>query len=277
MRKRLESLPVAEAYLHADFAENIGVPLANRQTSDQFHGSQRKTLSVFGAYIVQPQQKNEKSRKLAVVLVSDVIEKSALYANKCIEKTLPFIHKLGKLQVLRCCFDSGNHFRSAQSAHLLLHDIPLRHRQRTVCHYLVEKHGKGPDDSEIFSRLRAWVQEYLRQDGVVIDEAQTLVQVFQAAADREYKANPLGVKFHCEVFDPGERPQEKQEISFEDHITRSYCWESIPGKKSVSFAIGSFQILRTSLGSPIVLLLQKLKVEIGEKVIGPIAAGASQR
>lgn len=30
MRKRLDSLPPDECYLHCDFAENIGVPLSNK-------------------------------------------------------------------------------------------------------------------------------------------------------------------------------------------------------------------------------------------------------
>lgn len=100
---------------------------------------------------------------MAVVLVSEVLEKSALYANSCIERILQFIPDLGQLSALRWCFDSGNHFRSYESSHLLFHSIPQQYQQRSFCHYLVEKHGKGPDDSEIFARVRQWLREYLVQ------------------------------------------------------------------------------------------------------------------
>ena len=124
----------------ADFAENIPIPMSYAQTSDMFHGAQRKTLSIFGAFIVQ-RSSQASSRKLAVVLVSDVIEKSAAFANECVQRALSFVERVGNLDCLRFCFDSGNHFRSYESAHLLFHAIPVQRNQRCCTHCLVEKHG----------------------------------------------------------------------------------------------------------------------------------------
>lgn len=45
-------------------------------------------------------------RKLAVVLVDDIIEKSILYVNTCIERILSFVKGLGELKTLRFCLDS---------------------------------------------------------------------------------------------------------------------------------------------------------------------------
>ena len=224
----MEDPPSNEVYFHADFAENIPIPLAHSQTSDMFHGSQRKTLSIFGAYIIQRDDRRS-PRKLAVVLVGDVIEKSAAYANACIRRALTFVKGLGRLDALRFCFDSGNHFRSYESSHLLFHEVPLQYRQRAVTHYLVEKHGKGPDDAEIFARIRMWLKEYLLQEDAFIDTEQKLVSVLAAAAAREVRENKDGLQFHIEVFQPADRPTKKNELAFADHITRSYCWESIPG------------------------------------------------
>ena len=55
--------------------------MSHAQTSDMFHGAQGKILSIFGAFIVQ-RSSQASSRKLAVVLVSDVIEKSAAFAKR---------------------------------------------------------------------------------------------------------------------------------------------------------------------------------------------------
>ena len=227
MRKRCDELPGREALLHADFAENIPIPMSHAQTSDMFHGAQRKTLSIFGAFIVQ-RSSQASSRKLAVVLVSDVIEKSAAFANECIQRALSFVEGVGNLDCLRFCFDSGNHFRSYENAHLLFHAIPVQRNQRCCTHYLVEKHGKGPDDSEIFARVRAWLAEYLLQEDAFVDTEAKLVSVLKDAAEKETRANRSGTQFHIEVFNPGPRPEQKTELSFSDRVTRSYCWESVP-------------------------------------------------
>lgn len=129
---------------------------------------------------------------------------------------------------------------------------------------MVEKHGKGPDDSEIFARVRMWLREYLLKENAFIDTEEKLVEVLRSAADKEWKANKAGLKFQIEVFHPGPRPTEKHELLFDDHVTRSYCWESLPrpGADKVILRNWLFSDARNFTAVP--YQVQRVAVEAGD-------------
>lgn len=148
MRRSIETLEPGTCYFQADFSENIGVPIAHEETSDMWHGAARKTLSVFGVYLRQWIENQVKTR--IVLYVSEVLEKSALFASLLIRKAVEKeVLNKGKLKKLIFVFDAGNHFRSYEAAHNTMIYIPLQYKQPCVTRYLVEKHGKGPCDAQI--------------------------------------------------------------------------------------------------------------------------------
>ena len=76
MRTSIESVAKGTCYFQADFSENIGVPLANEESSDMWHGAARKTLSVFGVYLRQWEDGQLRTKN--ILYVSEVLEKSSL-------------------------------------------------------------------------------------------------------------------------------------------------------------------------------------------------------
>ena len=88
-----------------------------------WHGTQRKTLSLFGAYITE-WHGDEISKKI-VIYISEIIEKSALFAKLLIQKAVAHINQEG-LELLKFRFDAANHFRSYESAYFLFIELPRR-------------------------------------------------------------------------------------------------------------------------------------------------------
>ena len=107
-----------------------------------WHGAQRKTLSVFGAYIVQRSAPSAPLETTYVFLVSDVLSKLSSYGNLCIKEALRHVKRLGTLSTLRCWFDTSNHFRSYENLHCFAVEVAEAYKQRTRVSYFVETHGK---------------------------------------------------------------------------------------------------------------------------------------
>ena len=163
-----------------------------------------------------------------------MIEKSALLTSLLLKQSIRHVSGLSKLDCLRMVFDAGNHFRSYETCRTLLVEIPQKHAQRCVTSFLVEKHGKGPCDAEIFSVCRSWLREYLMQPGAFIDSEEKLVQVLQTAAANAMRKNPDGPRFLIRIPElPQARPSSKTMTMDNCQLLRSYCWESIPGGRKV--------------------------------------------
>ena len=96
MRSRVENSGPSRAYCQFDFMEKLPIPISGSETSDQFHGSQRKTLSVFTMYAVE-RSRDGKRQVSAVVLVSEIIELSALFGSLCVLESLNHIQNSGSL------------------------------------------------------------------------------------------------------------------------------------------------------------------------------------
>jgi hypothetical protein len=236
-RRDAEEPKPNEATGQGDFMEKVGIPQAHRQTSDMFHGSQRKTLSVFGFYIAQRNAEG-KVEKTGVILVSDVVETTACYANLCVEQAVAHVKRLGELDMLRLRFDTGNHFRSYESLASFCWKIPHKYDQRTLVGYHVEKHGKCVCDSEIFSPCRRWTDEALANPKALIESEEQLVEVYRAGAERDMRGNPTGMKWIIELVKvPEEKPLTAKVLKFRGstvevtHVNRSYCWEAVVDKR----------------------------------------------
>lgn len=234
MRRSIETLEPGTCYFQADFSENIGVPIAHEETSDMWHGAARKTLSVFGVYLRQWIENQVKTR--IVLYVSEVLEKSALFASLLIRKAVEKeVLNKGKLKKLIFVFDAGNHFRSYEAAHNTMIYIPLQYKQPCVTRYLVEKHGKGPCDAQIFSPMRRFLkQACLRPDFFAENERQVVAALKEQAA-KEQAANPDGPEWVIEVPTlPARRPAAKVITMHNCQINRSYCFESLLSKSAAS-------------------------------------------
>ena len=80
--------------------------------------------------------------------------------------------------------------RSYENLYEFLHEVPSTHQQLPRVTYLVEKHGKGPDDAEIFCPVRRWLNEYLLRPDAFVDSEDALAEVLRAGAAQEMRANP---------------------------------------------------------------------------------------
>ena len=144
------------------------------------------------------------------------------------KQSLRYVSKLGSLTRLRLGFDAGNHFRSYENLAFFNVDLVKTYKQNVTTHYLVEKHGKGPDDSEIFSPCRRWLKECLMKEDAFIDTEFALAEAFREGAERDMRAYPRGTTFIIEVLDvPAERPGGKELIVPGAFVNRKYCVESV--------------------------------------------------
>ena len=235
MRNLVENLGPNRAYCHFDFMEKLPIPISGSETSDQFHGSQRKTLSVFTMYAVQRNAAGQKT-VLAVVLVSEIIELSALFGSLCVLECLKHIENVGSLEELILGFDAGTHFRSYENLYYFLHKLAAEKKQKCRVNFLVEKHGKSMCDSEVFSPIRRWLDEFLLNAEAFCDTEDAVVKVLLQYAKKEMKQNPGGTKFDIHIFAPP-KPRKTWALNFdEDLITRSYSWEAAKRKCPVSSA-----------------------------------------
>lgn len=142
MRELVDKRPRNTAYVHCDFMEKLPIPISGSETSDQFHGSQRKTLSVFTAYCVECSPQGKRS-VTAVVLVSEIIELSALFGSMCVLECLKDVRGIGSLDMLYLGFDTGTHFRSYENMFYFLFHVAKTHKQKCRLNFLIEKHGKS--------------------------------------------------------------------------------------------------------------------------------------
>ena len=110
-RQLAAKLPRNCAYAHCDYMEKLPIPISNRETSDMSHGSTRKTISVFGMYLIECDAAGTR-QTTAIILLSDVIELSAMFGNLCVRRALRHVKRLGSLDCLYLGLDAGNHFRS---------------------------------------------------------------------------------------------------------------------------------------------------------------------
>lgn len=122
---------------------------------------------------------------LAIVLLSEIIELSALYGSLCVKKALEHVDNVGRLDTLTLGFDAGNHFRSYENLFHFLYDIPKQSGQPVRLNFLVEKHGKAMCDSEVFSPVRRWLDEWLLNPNSFADSEEAVAEVLRRHAKRE--------------------------------------------------------------------------------------------
>ena len=104
--------------------------------------SQRKTLLVFIAYCVECNTHGNRN-VTAVILVSEIIELSAVFLSMCVLECLKDVNGIGSLDMLYLGLDTGTHFRSYENMFYFLYHLAETHRQKCRLNFLIEKHG-GP-------------------------------------------------------------------------------------------------------------------------------------
>ena len=169
-----------------------------------------------------------------ILYVSEVLEKSSLFATLLIRKAVEEeVVDLGRLKKLLFVFDAGNHFRSYEQAHNTMVHIPVKYSQPCVTRYMVEKHGKGPCDSQLFSPMRRFLKQACMQTDFFAQDENDVVRCLQKAAADEAAANPDGPKWIIKVPDlPVKRPSAKVLTMLNCQINRSYCFETVLSKYS---------------------------------------------
>ena len=159
-----------------------------------FHGAARKTLSIFGCYCVQTNASGERDVVGHIILVSEVIELSALFGALCLQKALEKVSNIGTLAELILGFDSGTHFRSYESLFYFLHKMVRDSRTTHPIELSSRKvHGKSMADAEIFAASHstmAWY-EWLRHPNSFADDEHQVVEVLKTYAARESRAKPF--------------------------------------------------------------------------------------
>ena len=226
MRNLAATLEPNRAYCHADFMEKLPIPLSGSETSGQFHGAQRKTLSVFAMYVVEADARGRRTTT-AIILVSEILELSALFGSLCVERALRHVKNVGGLDELVLGFDAGNHYRSYENMYYFLYKNALQ-GQRTKVNYLVEKHGKAFCDSECFAAIRRWLDDFLLHPEAFADSDDRVAEILRKYARREMQQNPDGTRFIIETFNPPKPARSRYLQMDADLITRSYSWEAKP-------------------------------------------------
>ena len=122
----LNKLACNRAYIHCESMEKLSIPIS--ETSRQFHGSQRKILSVCGAHCVENNSERRRS-VIAVILISEIIEFSVLFGFTCVLECLKHVRGIGSLDLLILGFDIGTHFRSYENMYWLPHRQRIRNRK----------------------------------------------------------------------------------------------------------------------------------------------------
>ena len=111
-------------YLHDAY---IQIPQANRASSDMLHGAQRKTLSVFGTYIVQRPTPGAPLETTRVFLMSHVSSKLAAYTNVCSQDALKHVLRLELSSACAC----GSTPAAISDLTIAPTSLPLTSLQRT--------------------------------------------------------------------------------------------------------------------------------------------------
>lgn len=189
-------LPRGVVHYQGDFMENVNLPRANVETSDMFYGQARKTVGVYTAYILQ--WIDNKVEELFIIVVAEVVDKTATWANHMVNETLKFIRNPSGCACLEFHFDTGTHFRSSESLHYYLVDLPVRYGVKVRLSYWVEKHGKDKCDSIANSSCDRWLESFLKTRDATVFSAQKLAEVYTDGAKQQMRDHPHGPRFEAD-------------------------------------------------------------------------------
>ena len=104
----IDALGPGEAILWCDWKQNLSIPMTHVQTGDQYWATARAEVSCFGAVLFLGQEA-ERPRKINVLLLSDIIEHTALAAS---QQLSILAKELRDVSSITCWFDAGPHFRT---------------------------------------------------------------------------------------------------------------------------------------------------------------------
>eukprot|EP00435_Cladocopium_sp_Y103_P038043 s2336_g10.t1 len=185
--------------------------------------SLKQELSVFGI-VVHAGQTQGTSRKFAFVVVSDVIEHTALAAALQLELLKS---QLPMNQVAHChlWMDQGPHFKTLdlcayvgmQCASKETANIP------TILSWFGEKHGKGECDG-LFGCCSRWLQEKTRVPNTLIQNVTDVIACFQEGAQKDMEQHPDGPTYKILHWNPAQKPSYSWKGESDDlQIRKTYC------------------------------------------------------
>ncbi|CAK9009267.1 unnamed protein product [Durusdinium trenchii] len=148
--RMINSLPGYHCLIWIDWKQNVTIPLAHRQTSNMFWAQARMELSCLGI-VVHAGQPSGGSKKLAFVILSDVIEHTSLAAALQLELLKGHL-PMEQIREAHFWCDCGAHYRNLDLCAYL--EMQWASREAggipISISFFGEKHGKGECDSLFF-------------------------------------------------------------------------------------------------------------------------------
>ena len=190
-------------------------------------GCQNVRLTCFGVAVFR--RVGSKIKQTNFVVLTDVIDHSALMAGKLLDMVKQEIPDVQNAKRVIVWCDCGPHFRAYE--HLAYWTRKWFHAlEVTVCiNYFVEKHGKGLVDA-MFGMVEGFINAYLRAPKRRIETFDQMVDVIIAGAEGANKKDPDGIDWQVlKVEFPAKKPEKTHNmIECEFKIQSTYCVELRP-------------------------------------------------
>ncbi|CAK9090359.1 unnamed protein product, partial [Durusdinium trenchii] len=214
----IDALGPGEAILWCDWKQNLSIPMTHAQTGDQYWATARAEVSCFGAVLFL-EQEAERPRKINVLLLSDIIEHTALAAS---QQLSILAKELRDVSSITCWFDAGPHFRTYSLLAWFQEELVRGKSLKLSVNWFVEKQGKGLVDS-LFSMCNAWLQRALKHPSCNITTVKETVSTLKSQAAIDQKNDPGGPRY----------------------VVREWVSKQKPTREWVGTADASFQVTKT--------------------------------
>ena len=207
-----------------DFKQNLTVPLAFRQTSNMFWAQARMEVSIFGLVVHVGQAQAGGPRKLGFLVVSPIIEHTALAAAlqvQLLKGELP----MDKIASCHFWMDCGGHFRTLDMCSYVATEWASSSSANIPCtlSWFGEKHGKGEVDG-LFSCANRWIQSKIRNPGAEIASVADVVATLRQGAAEDMRKDPSGMIYKILEWNPEKKPTHLWKgTSDEVQIRKTYC------------------------------------------------------
>ena len=229
LQKQLGALKEGTAIAWLDWKQNVTLPLAYCATGDQYWATARMEASVLGFILFEGKQGSPPA-KTAVILITDVIEHTALAATLQFEELVrPLLPS--NLKQLHIWADVGPHFRCWDFV-AYINKLASTSRQTSyTINFFAEKHGKGQVDA-LFGSVNRWLDRATRVPGTSIEDLASLVATLQAQAAQDEKADPppAGCRYIVKQWESAKKPRQVQKASSSEvQIRKTYAFSATPG------------------------------------------------
>jgi hypothetical protein len=235
-----------------DWMANLSLPVAHVETTDQFYGTDRMGLSVFGVVIEQYHGPARGTTLKYIVLVSQILDHTALFSGVMLDRVKEFIEDLPSVKHISFWCDCGPHFRAWEHLAYLQKSWFEVYNCVVRLNFFAEKHGKGLVDS-LFGHVRRWLRTRLLTPGTLVKVVEELAAVFEkgATVDMQMDPPPHGPEYHVRVVESAQKPATVYRLELKGvHLEKSYCFEVRPYSSVVRTATWHNVVFSDLCGQP---------------------------